>query len=416
MGFFWNYFTRSLQFLLIQQPGPLSQMARGGAESLDGVRDDMLWLRDQFLPVKADPAFLTHFANARGIKRIPGEDDGQFAARTINAYAWYRLGGREKGLNQFFTVFGFEGAVIEPLIVGGPGGQYDFQIHLPPRERGYEESDFETLIHLTNEQKPARSRLARITAGCHTPHLVLDQGGFGDYLSDYSGVMVNGVVMSLCRTVKSHAERSLTQPHFIHDSYRSLHTVYRDRFILDHSYFGEKSLPNNPMTHSVLRGFVAGSLAPPPILKNRTISRAQAVLSGGDPLGSLNERLSPRIRVEIGGPTILSESLLSEEIHRFEWQPVDIYPERIHPVAVDAKQESVVHQVRDVVRGVSHRRRYWPVLSDRAADRPIHKSRQVTRGKSAAYDKQPWLDAYWPAGKTWNTLNTITGKNHVRTH
>ena len=150
-------------------------------------------------------------------------------------------------------------------------------------------------------------------------------------------------------------------------------------------------------------------------MKGRTTSRAQVVLSGEDSLVSLNERLSPRILVEIGRTPVLSDSRLSDEIHHFEWQPMDIYPERDHHSSFDAINDHPIAHVRTAQRGKSWRRRYWPVLSGAHDPSPVNRFRSVERGKSAIYAKQPWLDARWPAEKTWNNLNIIIGNNHVRT-
>lgn len=267
---------------------------------------------------------------------------------------------------------------------------------------------------LTGLSIPARSNLTRIYHGYDVRRLVLDRNGFGNFLSDYSGVKINGIVLSFGRSLQLIAQRDTTTPTYCQHSKRFLQAIYRDRLILDHSYFGEKPLPNNPMTHSVLRGFVAGSLATPPTLNGRTISRAQVVLSGEDPLGSLNERLSPRIMVEIGRTPVLNDSRLSDEIHRIEWQPMDIYPEQDHLSSIDAFGEHPIAHVRTAQRGHGWRRRYWPMLSGNHDTSPINRFRSVERGKSAAYAQQPWLDARWPAGKTWNNINVIIGTKHNR--
>ncbi len=322
---------------------------------------------------------------------------------------WQRRRGTQDALMRALGWINFGTPVIEEE---EPGAHWS-EIQIDPG-RIPTDAEIRAIKALSALSIPARSRLSRIHHGYDVRRFVLDQSRFGDLLSDYSGVTVDGLVLSFGRFQSNDANRADTVPVQFRKSNRSIFAIYRDRFVLDHSFFGDQPLPNNPMTHAVLRGFVAGSLNAPPRLSGRTTSRAHAVLSGGDPLGSLNERLSPRIRVEIGGPMVLSDSRLDEEIHGFEWQPVDIYPERIHGAWASDETLRIIHHGREANRGHSWRRRFWPVLSGDSPIWPIHRNRQVTRGKHVAYEKQPWLDAKWPAGKTWNSLNTIIGTNHQR--
>jgi hypothetical protein len=323
---------------------------------------------------------------------------------------WQRRRGTQDALFRALGWIDFSSSTLEEE----EPGEHWSEIQIDPG-RIPEIDEIPAVQALTGLSIPARSNLTRIYHGYDVRRLVLDRNGFGNFLSDYSGVKINGIVLSFGRGLLLTAQRDATTPTYCRYSNRFLQAIYRDRLILDHSYFGEKPLPNNPMTHSVLRGFVAGSLATPPNLKGRTISRAQVVLSGEDPLGSLNERLSPRILVEIGRTPVLSDSRLSDEIHLLEWQPMDIYPERDHISGIDAISEYPIAHVRTAQHGNGWRRRYWPVLSGGQEALPINRFRTVERGKSAVYAQQPWQDARWPAGKTWNNLNIIIGKNHVRT-
>ena len=322
---------------------------------------------------------------------------------------WQRRRGTQDAL---FRALGWINFVLPSIEEEEPGAHWS-EIQIDP---GKIPSDAETraIQALTELSIPARSRLSRIHNGYDVRRFVLDGSQFGDLLSDYSGVTIDGLVLSFGRSISNAASRADTVPLLFRQSDRSVLAVYRDKFVLDHSFFGERPLPNNPMTHEVLRGFVAGSLAAPPHLAGRTTSRAQAVLSGDDLLDSHNERLSPRIRVEIGQPMVLSDSQLDEEIHGFEWQPVDMYPERIHGTTFLDETLRTTHQCRSASHGHAWKRRFWPVLSGDTPNWPVHRNRQVTRGKSTVYKKQPWLDARWPAGKTWNNLNVITGSNHKR--
>lgn len=304
--------------------------------------------------------------------------------------------------------------VSAPTVEEEEPGEHWSEIQIDPG-RIPSEAERRSIQALTNLSLPARSRLARIHHGYDVRRFILDRSRFGDLLSDYSGVMVDGTVLSFGRFWSGEAYGTAAIPTLFRQSNRSIQTVYEDRFILDHSRFGEKPVANLPMTHAVLRGFETGSLATPPPLSHRTLSRAQVVLSGGDPLGSLNERFSPRIQVEVGGPMILSGgSRLDDETHRFEWQPVDIYPERTHGMANVPDTTLVVDATRTNRHGHGWRRPRWPILSGSPPERSAPRNRQVNRGLSAVYAKQPWLGATWPSGITWNNLNTLIGMNHQR--
>ena len=324
---------------------------------------------------------------------------------------WQRRRGTQDAL---FRALGWINFVLPSIEEEEPGAHWS-EIQIDPG-RIPSDTEIRAIQALTELSIPARSRLSRIHHGYDVRRFVLNQSLFGDLLSDYSGVTINGLVLSFGRYQTCSADRSQTIPVSFRKTTRHLLAVYRDKFVLDHSFFGETPLPNNPMTHAVLRGFVAGSLAAPPHIAGRTTSRAQAVLSGDDLLDSLNEQLSPRIRVEIGQPMVLSDSQLDEEIHGFKWQPVDIYPERIHGVTFLDETLRTTHQCRSASHGHAWKRRFWPELSGDSPNWPVHRNRQVTRGKSTTYGKQPWLDARWPKEKTWNNLNAITGMNHVRSN
>ena len=93
MGIFWDYFRKTLRFPLIWRPGPLAQLAKGGAEALDDTRGHIAWLRDQFTPETCDTTHLEHFARARGLRRWPSETDDFWKRRVVLAYEFYRRGG-----------------------------------------------------------------------------------------------------------------------------------------------------------------------------------------------------------------------------------------------------------------------------------------------------------------------------------
>jgi hypothetical protein len=114
MGVIWDYFKEKLRFPLIQSPGPLAQMAKGGAEAADLTRDHEIWLRDQFLANQCDDQFLSDFGASRGIRRWPYEPEVLWRDRVIRAYVFYMLGGKAAGVAQIFDMAGVDADIIEP--------------------------------------------------------------------------------------------------------------------------------------------------------------------------------------------------------------------------------------------------------------------------------------------------------------
>jgi len=159
---FWNYFKKTLQFILIQKAGPLAQMTKGGALALDKAREDDLWLRDQFMPGRCDDEFLANFAKSRGIVRAPQEPEEYYQNRIRMAYIWYILGGRDDGMEQaMMNYFGFTEADVINLRNEDPERWAEFRVKL----NGVVGDILDRLDQVewaVNEVKPARSKLAEL--------------------------------------------------------------------------------------------------------------------------------------------------------------------------------------------------------------------------------------------------------------
>lgn len=163
MSLFWEYFRKTLRFLLIWRPGPLAQLAKGGAGALDEAREDIVWLRKQFLPVLCDDDYRERFAKSRKIRRYSKETDEQYANRIIYAYAWQLLGGRVAGLYEILRYYGYEGVDIYNMADDDPDRWAEFRVDVNPEAgAGYTENDFYLLDWVINDNKPARSKLAQL--------------------------------------------------------------------------------------------------------------------------------------------------------------------------------------------------------------------------------------------------------------
>lgn len=139
---------------MIWKPGPLAQMAEGGAESLDQTRKDELWLRDQFVDSKCGPEQLEKFALARGLKRLPSESAEVWQARVVNAWFFWKLGGTLPGMRGLLAAYCDDAQITES---GDGWAEFRVSINLSVGL-----PDATHLIDIINEIKPARSRLASL--------------------------------------------------------------------------------------------------------------------------------------------------------------------------------------------------------------------------------------------------------------
>ena len=168
MGIFWKYFRETLRWPLIWKEGPISVLVKGGAAVLDGVRDTIIWLRDQFSPATCDTAYVASHAEARGIVRHTLEtDDDEFRGRVVAAYTWWMNGGRQGGLPELLAYFGYTTDEIVNLRSSDPDRWAEFTIALEKADgSGFAETDYALVEWLVNDQKPARSVCAGIEMVC----------------------------------------------------------------------------------------------------------------------------------------------------------------------------------------------------------------------------------------------------------
>lgn len=154
---FWKYFHDALHWPQIFHPGPLSAMAKGLALYMDGVREDILWLRRQWTPATADEELIERYGASRGIYRQRFDTDQSFRARVVNAYAWHHLGGKVRGLERIFAENGLAGTEILPASL--PELWAHFRVGIDVTGREFSEDDGALAWWLANEYKPARSKI-----------------------------------------------------------------------------------------------------------------------------------------------------------------------------------------------------------------------------------------------------------------
>lgn len=165
MGVMWDYFRDTLAWNLIRlKQGALAMLAEGGGAALDDTREAILWLRRQFLPQTSEAAYLANYGRSRGLVRHPLESDDQWKRRVVGAYAWHLLGGKQAGLPQILEFYGYPGAAIINWRQYDPAKWAEFWCKLlPPPTQAFAAADYELLLWLLNEYKPARSKLVKLS-------------------------------------------------------------------------------------------------------------------------------------------------------------------------------------------------------------------------------------------------------------
>lgn len=164
---FWKYFHDALHWPQIFHPGPLSAIAKGLALYMDGVREDILWLRRQWTPAKSDEELIERYGASRGIFRQRFDTDASFRARVVNAYAWHHLGGKVRGLERIFAENGLVGTEVLPASL--PELWAHFRLSLDVTEMEFTADSAALSWWLANEYKPARSKLEYFMTKERTP-------------------------------------------------------------------------------------------------------------------------------------------------------------------------------------------------------------------------------------------------------
>lgn len=164
MGIFWSYIQDKLHWPLIFRPGPLSAVIEGLARVFDDVREDMVWLRNQFSPVTCEDEQLPAHAESRGILRHPLETQEQYRKRCLKAFAWNMLGGGSQGLPKILEHYGYPNTDIQNVRKEEEERWAEFKVNVGVPETGMKADEFILTGDVVNDQKPARSVLAGLNA------------------------------------------------------------------------------------------------------------------------------------------------------------------------------------------------------------------------------------------------------------
>lgn len=156
MSIFWKYFTKTLRFPMLLKSEYLALLAKGAAACLDIARDNILWLRNQFLVSKTEEQNIAQFATSRSIKRFPNEPADVYKKRVQFAYLWHKQGGKNTGMKTAMSALGFDDIIIINMRSIDSKRWAEFSLELAP-VTGNILNLFDVINWLINEVKPARS-------------------------------------------------------------------------------------------------------------------------------------------------------------------------------------------------------------------------------------------------------------------
>ena len=156
MSVFWKYFHDTLRWRVIFHPGPLAALVRGLALVMDDARQDILWLRRQYVPPRCDAEFMARFGASRGIVRWRFDSDDSYGRRVVNAFAWHKLGGKVRGLERILAENAFQARVLPSP---DPELWAHFRLDFTIGDSGFDQDAAALAFWLANEYKAARSVL-----------------------------------------------------------------------------------------------------------------------------------------------------------------------------------------------------------------------------------------------------------------
>jgi hypothetical protein len=158
----WRYFRDTLALSMISAPGAIAVLAHGLARSLETVRQDVLWVRAQFVPPKAEEEYIPLHGASRGAPRTRFDSGARYRRRVERAAAWHKLGGKMEGLAEILAEYGFSSGEIYNCQTDDPELWAHFEVHLINPPADFSAGDVETVFALANQYKPGRSVIRKI--------------------------------------------------------------------------------------------------------------------------------------------------------------------------------------------------------------------------------------------------------------
>lgn len=159
---FWRYIRDRLGWGIIASPGALAALVHGLARYMDVVRADILWVRAQFVPPRAEDSTIPLHGYGRGAPRTRFDTDGRYRSRVERAFAWHYLGGKERGMEAILREYGYAGSQVHNRRLDDPDLWAHFNINLLSPPPDFSGVDVEAAFAIANQYKPARSVISTI--------------------------------------------------------------------------------------------------------------------------------------------------------------------------------------------------------------------------------------------------------------
>jgi hypothetical protein len=156
------FFQQMLSFGLIAAPGALAALVHGLARYLDDVRQDVLWVRDQFVPITAEDQHISLHGESRAVPRTRFDTSARYRARVEYAAKWHKLGGKVQGLPEILAEYGFSDGKIHNKRQDDPALWAHFDVNLLNPPKYFESADVDAVFALANQYKPGRSVISKI--------------------------------------------------------------------------------------------------------------------------------------------------------------------------------------------------------------------------------------------------------------
>ena len=161
--FFWDWFRKTLRWPFLLLGGPIACVCEGIARAADTVLPDIHWFIAQCSPATCETEYVDRYGAARGLVRHFRETEDMWRRRVCAAHAWHKLAGRTFGMPKILDHYGYSGSVMfNRALEGEPDLWAHFRVEFGG-EYPVSDADYEVILWILNETKPAKSILESLT-------------------------------------------------------------------------------------------------------------------------------------------------------------------------------------------------------------------------------------------------------------
>lgn len=173
---FWEYFYEYLALPFLQEKGALAVLMEGYSRYLDAIQQDILWVRNQYLVPLADNSLISAYGESRNIPRTRYDTDTKYRTRVEKAFLWHKLGGKEQGLPEILSEYGYPGSKIKNIGLEKPELWAHLDINLLQAREGWGQEDIDAVYEIGNMYKPGRSIIGIIRFALNQKSALLELG------------------------------------------------------------------------------------------------------------------------------------------------------------------------------------------------------------------------------------------------